>query len=217
MADDRSRGVHLTDKQLVFVFMSATVAAVVVFLCGVLVGRGVQAARGPLSDATMLSPPQVVSDGGPVESPIADAPARSGAGSPTQGRGKYTYPELLGKTPPPEQLTVPAPAPEPGPPAHEASAPPVVPDDAAGTPETNTPIGDYTVQIAAVKKRSEADAIVKQLKAKGYDAYVFVPDSRDRVGGFRVRVGTFKEKQQADVLAQRILREEKRYKPWVTR
>jgi cell division septation protein DedD len=217
MADDRSRGVHLTDKQLVFVFMSATVAAVVVFLCGVLVGRGVQAARGPLNDAAMMSPSQVVSDAGPVESPVADAPARSGAGSPARRAADYTYPELLGKTPPSEQLTVPAPAPEPGLPAREAAVPPGVPEDAAGTPETNTPSGDYTVQIAAVKKRPEADAIVKQLKAKGYDAYVFVPEGGDRLGVFRVRVGAFKDKQQADVLAQRIKREEKRYKPWVTR
>jgi len=217
MADDRSRGVHLTDKQLVFVFMSATVAAVVVFLCGVLVGRGVQAARGPLKDATMMSPSQVVSDGGPVESPVADSPARSGAGSPAKSGGEYTYPELLGRTPPPDQLTAPAPSPEPGPPARGAAEPPVVPDDAAGTPETNAPSGDYTVQIAAVKKRPEADAIVKQLKAKGYDAYVFVPDGGDRLGVFRVRVGAFKNKQQADDLAQRIQREEKRYKPWVTR
>jgi cell division septation protein DedD len=68
-----------------------------------------------------------------------------------------------------------------------------------------------------VKRRDEADAIVKRLKAKGYDAYVFVPEGGDNLGVFRVRVGSFKDKRQADLLAERLLREEKRYKPWVTR
>ena len=46
MADDESRGVHLSDKQLVFVFMAGTVVAVVVIvnfagLLPVLVGLNV--------------------------------------------------------------------------------------------------------------------------------------------------------------------------------
>ena len=41
MAPDTSADVTPNPKQIVFVFMAATVVAVVVFLCGVLVGRGV--------------------------------------------------------------------------------------------------------------------------------------------------------------------------------
>jgi len=221
MADDRSRGVQLTDKQLVFVFMSATVVAVVVFLCGVVVGRGVQTARGPLHDATLMSAAQVVSDGGPGEAPVGDPAIRSGVASPAAGASAFTYAERLGKTPPPEQLKEPARAPAPVPAPREPAVPPEVPPempaDGAGTPETSATAGDYTVQVAAVKKRAEADRIVKDLKAKGYDAYVFVPDGGDQFGVFRVRVGSFKDKQKADVLAQRLTREEKGFKPWVTR
>jgi len=217
MADDRSRGVHLTDKQLVFVFMSATVAAVVVFLCGVLVGRGVQTARGPLNDATMMSAAQVVSDGGLGEAPVGDPAIRSGVGSPAAAASEFTYAERLGKTPPPEQLKQPAPAPAWVPAPREPVVPPEMPADGAGAPELAAAAGDYTIQVAAVKKRAEADRIVKDLKAKGYDAYVFVPDSGDQFGVFRVRVGSFKDKQKADVLAQRLTREGKGYKPWVTR
>jgi len=68
-----------------------------------------------------------------------------------------------------------------------------------------------------VKRRDEADAIVKRLKSKGYEAYVFVPEGGDSLGVFRVRIGAFKDRRQADLLAERLLREEKRYKPWVTR
>lgn len=42
MADEGFREIQLQGKQLVFLFMAATVVAVVVFLCGVMVGRGVQ-------------------------------------------------------------------------------------------------------------------------------------------------------------------------------
>ena len=221
MADDRSRGVHLTDKQLVFVFMSATVVAVVVFLCGVLVGRGVQTARGPLNDATAMSAPHVVSDGGSGEAPVGDPAARSGVASPAAAASEFTYAERLGKTPPPEQLKEPAqtPAPVPAPrePVVPPEVPPEVPPDGAGAPETSATAGDYTIQVAAVKKRAEADRIVKGLKAKGYDAYVFPPDGGDQLGVFRVRVGSFKDKQKADALAQQLTREGKGYKPWVTR
>ena len=80
MADDQSRGVHLSDKQLVFVFMAGTVAAVVFFLFGVLVGRGVQQARGPLADGGMAAATEVVPDGAPGEPPVADGAPRSGSG-----------------------------------------------------------------------------------------------------------------------------------------
>ena len=217
MADDRSRGVHLTDKQLVFVFMSATVVAVVVFLCGVVVGLGVQTARGPLHDPTMMSAAQVVSDGGPGEAPVGDPAIRSGVERPAAAASEFTYAERLGKTPPPEQLKGPVQAPAPVPAPRAPVIPPEVPADGPGVPETAASTGGYTVQVAAVKKRAEADRIVKDLKAKGYDAYVFVPDGGDQSGVFRVRVGSFKDKQKADVLAQRLTREGKGFKPWVTR
>jgi cell division septation protein DedD len=75
----------------------------------------------------------------------------------------------------------------------------------------------YKVQVAWVRRREDADAAVTWLKAKGYDAYVFVPPGGDDSGGFRVRIGAFKDKRQANVLAERLSREQKRYKPWVTR
>jgi cell division septation protein DedD len=218
MADDRSRGIHLTDKQLVFVLMSATVIAGVVFLLGVLVGRGVQSARGPLGDATAMSASRVGSDGGPGEAPVGDPAIPGSTASPATAAGEFTYADRLGKTPPHEELkpsAQQAPAPVPAP--REPATLPEATGDGAGAPETSSIAGDYTVQVAAVKQRAEADRIVKDLKAKGYDAFVFVPDGDDRLGVFRVRVGSFKDKQKADVLAQRLTREGKGFKPWVTR
>ena len=46
MSDEGFHEIQLNGKQLVFLFMAATVVSVVIFLCGVMVGRGVRAERG---------------------------------------------------------------------------------------------------------------------------------------------------------------------------
>ena len=48
--DDGFHEIQLNGKQLVFLFMAATVVSVVIFLCGVLVGRGVVAERGAVRE-----------------------------------------------------------------------------------------------------------------------------------------------------------------------
>ena len=45
LADDGFHEIQLSGKQLVFAFMVATSVAVAIFLCGVLVGRGVKSDR----------------------------------------------------------------------------------------------------------------------------------------------------------------------------
>ena len=50
--DDAFHEIQLNGKQLVFLFMAATVVSVVIFLCGVLVGRGVRVERAP-ADGTL--------------------------------------------------------------------------------------------------------------------------------------------------------------------
>jgi cell division septation protein DedD len=221
MADDESRGVHLSDKQLVFVFMAATVAAVVVFLFGVLVGRGVQQARGPMTDDGMTAAAEVVPDGAADAAPAAGRPGGGGSGP-----DEFSYPERLGRTPPEEQLKPASPplGDRPGDiPPPEVPGEPVAPapaQTAAASPPSSPASAAaptlYKVQVAAVTSRDEAERIVKHLKTKGYEAYVFVPENGERPGMFRVRIGAFKDKRQADLLAERLLREEKRYKPWVT-
>jgi cell division septation protein DedD len=85
--DDAFHEIQLNGKQLVFLFMAATVVSVVIFLCGVMVGRGVRAERAAIggesagtaaveptpqrspaappvagSDPTAAAPPQAVDD-----------------------------------------------------------------------------------------------------------------------------------------------------------
>ena len=54
--DDGFHEIQLNGKQLVFLFMAATVVSVVIFLCGVLVGRGVRTERSTGATDTVTMP-----------------------------------------------------------------------------------------------------------------------------------------------------------------
>ena len=56
MSDDGFHEIQLNGKQLVFLFMAATVVSVVIFLCGVMVGRGVRADRADGASAVSDPP-----------------------------------------------------------------------------------------------------------------------------------------------------------------
>ncbi len=77
MADDGFHEIQLNGKQLVFLFMATTVVAVVIFLSGVMVGRGVRsdkAASAP-NDALALAPAAAP----PLEPSSPAPPAAGGA------------------------------------------------------------------------------------------------------------------------------------------
>ena len=59
LADEGFHEIQLSGKQLVFLFMATTVLAVLIFLCGVQVGRGVRPERGieMADDAAAAAPP----------------------------------------------------------------------------------------------------------------------------------------------------------------
>jgi len=74
-SDEAFREIELNGKQLVFLFMVAAVASVVIFLCGVFVGRGVRAER--LADGQSAAPGAVATP----DDATAAAPAPPPTGS----------------------------------------------------------------------------------------------------------------------------------------
>jgi len=236
MTDEGLREIQLDGKQLVFLFMAATVVAVVIFLCGVMVGRGVPTraeAREAEGQATLdptASPNAVtrvaITDG---DSPVASQEVLSYdnilAGGPsaedtlTPASEPTTPPPVVQppveSVPPPESVRSPV-APKPAPPATRAvpARRPTAPEPAAPTPvrTLTEPRGTgYVVQVAAVQKRDEANTIARRLSGKGYPAFVTTSGSN-----FRVRVGKYPNRREAETVANRLEREE-RVEPWVTR
>lgn len=238
--DDGFHEIQLNGKQLVFLFMAVTVVSVVIFLCGVLVGRGVQLDRGGVSEsveaaADMPAAPDPVEVGGNSSQPIAS-------------NEKTTFDEKLESKALPAEKLPPADAPpakaepvdEPPTAAPSAAAPaaasptPAAKAPAAAAknapPKTDAPKADapkvaaaptepagsgVAVQVSAFRVRQEADSLATRLIGKGYQAYV-VPPAPGAPALFRVRVGKFKERREADRIAARLKKEEQ-FDPWIVR
>jgi cell division septation protein DedD len=236
MADEGVHEIQLNGKQLVFMFMAVTVVAVVIFLCGVMVGRGVRAPRvaeTPEPALESVDPTATVQS--PPSSPTADTTAGSSSGTtgaPISSQEKLTYADrLAAPTAPPETLREPiAPVappaaqravaePAPAPAAKTPSALPKVDAKPAGkvtVPEASAAAGNgFVVQVAAVRARSEADIIAKRLASKGFPSYVTNPGP-GAARMYRVRVGKFTERRDAESVARRLEKEEQ-FKPWITR
>src|SRR5688572_20399304 len=90
--DDGFHEIQLNGKQLVFLFMAATVVSVVIFLCGVLVGRGVRAEQA-VADAALEDVPIAEQTTG---SSALSGPDSRAAAPPTTV-GDLSYAERLGK------------------------------------------------------------------------------------------------------------------------
>jgi septal ring-binding cell division protein DamX len=226
--DDGFHEIQLNGKQLVFLFMAATVVSVVIFLFGVLVGRGVKAERG--ASAPEAGAAATVPDATPQPSPAAPPPPAgsdpTAVAAPPPAVDDLSYFKRLEKPNQPEALK---PVPErpvteaparaaratPGP---VAAAVPAVSQPAPGASRalSGAPAGDgYTIQVAALRESNEADTIARRLVSKGYSAYVLTPaDGTPNV--YRVRVGKFKTRREAETVASKLQKEEQ-FKPWITR
>jgi cell division septation protein DedD len=240
-ADDAFHEIQLSGKQLVFLFMATTVVSVVIFLCGVLVGRGVRVEGAAAAEASL----QEAAAGAPDASSPAAAVAEPPAPTPEPS---LSYPDRLeGVKPPAENLRrqsesaraerAPAPAavvpdstPEPA--ATEqipASTPPPTAPASSSAAARNAgarseaeadakpaSMGEWVVQVQALRDRGDAEAIAKRLRSKNYEAFVLAPDAGGPGGMYRVQVGRFKDRAAAEATARRLKQEEK-FSPWVRR
>jgi len=239
MPDEGLHEIQLNGKQLVFLFMTATVVAVVIFLCGVMVGRGVPAQRSGTVLAAEGADP-TTSDEARADA-LADAAATpatgaSGSASPSSRLG-LSYPDRLeepepvseevpegagvrepfattagARVPPPENVPAKPATSKPAATTAAAAKEPVV--DAA--PSAAGAGSGFVVQVAAVRQKSEADAIRGRLSSKGYPAFVTTASTPGSPTTYRVRVGKYPSRREADTVAAKLERDEQ-FKPWVTR
>jgi cell division septation protein DedD len=211
MADEGFHEIELKGKQLVFLFMAASVVSVVIFLLGVMVGRGVPPAAA--AEETVLTEDASVDPTAVVD----PAPTRQPEGAPVSTQEDLSYDDRLeADTPRPEALKpaveatahVPEPAVEPIP-AEEPPAPPP-------NPKLDEPAGKgYVVQVMATRTRADAERLAQSLGAKGYPAFVTMSPAATPTP-FRVRVGKYNNIREAQSVSTRLEKEEQ-FKPWVTR
>src|SRR5436190_1606824 len=164
--EDGFHEIQLNGKQLVFLFMAATVVSVVIFLCGVLVGRGVRSERqAALNDATSASIEPTPQPAPAEKAPAGSDPTAAATPPPTVDDLSY-FNRLEKQTQPPEELKAVAPsrqdAPkpepakvEPPPPAIAAVKAPATVDKPA---DRTVDKGDgYVIQVAAMPEHGVAD------------------------------------------------------------
>jgi cell division septation protein DedD len=70
-------------------------------------------------------------------------------------------------------------------------------------PSTTLPATGYFVQIAAVTKQEDAQALVDALKKKDYPAFVAAQSTSDKL--FHVQLGPFAEQKDAEAMRARLI------------
>ncbi|HET9308149.1 MAG TPA: SPOR domain-containing protein [Candidatus Sulfotelmatobacter sp.] len=73
----------------------------------------------------------------------------------------------------------------------------------AADPSTTVPSAGYFVQVAAVSKQEDADALVDALKKKDYPAFVASAAATDKL--FRVQLGPFSDVKDAEAMRTKLV------------
>jgi len=227
--DDYYYEIQLTNKQLVFYFMAGATGLILSFLAGVMVGRGVDSNGGEVQARTVQED-KVVAEEAPspapspssfsyakrldgdkpgeetLEKPV-DQPAVSMAAGPAVTAPPATARATAKPSPSPR---VAAAKPSPIPTDKPEVLPSLPPTTTAAAPAAATG-GQFTIQVAALKDKGSADAAAKNLKSKGYAAYVAEASS----GLFAVRIGPFPTRPDADKVIARLQAD--KFKPYVVK
>jgi cell division protein FtsN len=230
VVDDGFHEIHLSGKQLVFLFMATMVVSVVIFLIGVFVGRSVRAQQAAVDHVT--DPTAALAAAAPTpaaSAPAADAgPQAAEPPSPPAESDELSYKkrlegegsaEHLKPVPPAQKQTSPAPsappAPAPSAPALSASAasspaPSAAADGPVGKPQPGT----WVIQVHALRDRTTAAGIVRRLATKGYPAFLVA--AGPPTGTYKVQIGRYKDRDEAMRVIDRLKKEEQ-FNPWITR
>lgn len=218
-ADDAFHEIHLSGKQLVFLFMATTVISVIIFICGVLVGRRVAAQELEREDRAPAVTDASPGDTNPAPATTPPVPVSEAPPPDYQGR-------LEGQNPPrPETLkpvaeeppaAPPQPQPEPtaaAPPGRAAEEKPEPARAETGTAGARP--GVWAVQVVSLRDRAAAMQLVQRLKGKGYPAYL-VPPAAGAPALYKVQVGRYKDRSEATQIDAKLKKEEQ-FKTWIVR
>jgi cell division protein FtsN len=211
MSDQEFHEIHLSMKQIVFLFMAAVIVAVGVFLLGISFGRGVrgsavaEAVGSVPSDTTVNAVPPPTDpkpadltyhnalQGQPTPTPTPEPvqpdtkPAPTPTASPSPAASTPT-PTPAPPTPTPERTPTPTPTPA----AAKADN-----GRAAGAPATS-PSGRYSLQVGLYTTKASADRVAGELKNKRFPASVITAPANTPGPRFRVVVGQYATRADAD-------------------
>lgn len=184
MADPQDTEITLgTGKMLVLFFG-------LVVMCSGFFALGFKLGKGSVTGADLPSPSAATSASN----------AAKPAGKPATNPSDLTFYKSVGQDTPPAQLTPPenTAAKTADKPAEAASPATSAPADTAAAPANGT---SYFVQVAAVSKQEDAEALVDALKKKQYAA--FTTPVGDKL--FRIQVGPFNDIKDAEAMRAKLV------------
>jgi cell division septation protein DedD len=246
MSDEGFHEIQLNGKQLVFLFMAATVVSVVIFLCGVMVGRGVPDRSSVAANEQSGSAPDTGSAESASVRSAAEAGGTRGSGAEAQPTQQAPSPEQPPASPPADQMP-PEPAAEVDyfddlvngeknanvgtAKGRAAAVPPTTPHRSSAAKPAVSAAATPTAAAAAPERSSSSSGYAVQLAAVRERGEADAIAKRLVSKGYqayvlvpqpgkppvyRVQVGRFKSRSEADKVASR-LRKNEQFKPWVTR
>jgi DedD protein len=196
MDSSQDTEITLGTAKLLGLFFGLVIICAVFFALGYTLGRK--------SDAGLAS-------AGTVPLPIA-SPGSKPAGS-SQPAPPMTFYKAVEQKDANAQLTPasantdstsPAPAAQTPATSPGASSAGTQPQSSANPPDPMAALsGGYFVQVAAVSKQDDAEALVDALKKKQYPAFVATNSATDKL--FRVQVGPFAEVKDAETMRSRLI------------
>jgi cell division septation protein DedD len=214
--DDGFHEIQLNGKQLVFLFMAATVVSVVIFLCGVLVGRGVRAERAVAEASAANADPALQPATAPPTQPPAGSDPTAAAPPPPEDLSYFS--RLEKSTGPAEQLKPTAATDRKSAPAEKGtSVPASLP--AAAPPKADAPKAGASKAEASKAEAPKAEAAKADTPksepakpappkaapprpepAHQADAAAAEPSGQ----GFAVQIAALNVRSEADAIARRL-------------
>jgi cell division septation protein DedD len=181
------------------IFFAFVLVCAVFFSIGFSLGRRTTAAVGGISQSAPAATPATV---------VRPSAAKSNASQPTPqaqaSSGDFSFYKAVGEknanTALPAQGST-AQAANPNASSVTAGAPANA-ANAAPTSSTTT-AGSYFVQVAAVTRQEDANALVEALRKKQYPAFTADTTSTDRF--YRVQVGPYSELKDAEAMRARLI------------
>lgn len=187
MASSQDTEITLGTGKLLVLFFGLVGICALFFALGYSLGRKAE----PAGTAASVATPQVSSNRSKA----------SGAASANQQMTFYKSVEGKDANP---QLTPPADSKTDTSGAAAANGGAAAPPASNGVdPATAMPTSGYFVQVAAVSKQEDADALVDALKKKEYPAFVASAAANDKL--FRVQLGPFSEIRDAEATRSKLV------------
>jgi len=199
MTSSQDTEITLGTAKLLGLFFGLVVVCAVFFALGYTLGRK---SDGGIASASAASPMQSAANG--------SKPA--GSGTSPGATPPMTFYKAVGQKDANAQLTPAAADAESASPANAVQAAGASPTSSPGTqpqpanspdPMAALPATGYFVQVAAVSKPDDAEALVDALKKKQYPAFVAGNSSPDKL--FRVQVGPFSDIKEAESMRSRLI------------